>query len=263
MIPAALLSKDVLLVVKKFGGELKVLAWNLHTKAEIFRKKLPAGQVVLDHHNQQVMVGRDQGPGTRLEITGNTVTETNQTHLPGLWAFSHPNYLIGIGGVAALWRLDGIELTKIGGLNILAHSVFCPARDLIVSCGGLFNDKIVLRVLSSQTGQLVKHRVLTSPITISVCGLQVNSNQLAVLAWQHPGGQYVLLVFDLDCILSQSADQEICSRMFLLGQHYSFSFPTFLTYWIFSNKTSVTAVLKVIGMDTEKIITLDFWNCEN
>ena len=65
MIPAALLSKDVLLVVKSFGGELQVLAWNLHTKAEIFRKKLPAGQVVLDRHNQQVMVGRDQGPGTR------------------------------------------------------------------------------------------------------------------------------------------------------------------------------------------------------
>ena len=70
-------------------------------------------------------------------------------------------------------------------------------------------------------------------------------------------------MFDLESLLSQSADQEICSRMFLLGQHYSFSFPTSRTYWIFPNKTSVTAVLKVIGMDTEKIITLDFWNCEN
>ena len=60
--PAALVSKDVLLLVKWAAGDDEVLAWNIHTKAEIFKKKLMARPryFVFDRHHQQVMVGRNQ-----------------------------------------------------------------------------------------------------------------------------------------------------------------------------------------------------------
>ena len=101
IIPAALLSKDVLLVVKKFGGELKVLAWNLQTKAEIFRKKLPAGQVVLDRHNQQVMVGRDQGPGWKSP--GTPSLRPTRLLFPGYWRSLTPTISLGL----VAWLLCG------------------------------------------------------------------------------------------------------------------------------------------------------------
>ena len=67
---------------------------------------------VNNHPNNQVMLEGN----TRLEITGTTVTKTNQTPLPGdsdLLAFCHPYYLtVGVGGgVTALWELEGTRFT--------------------------------------------------------------------------------------------------------------------------------------------------------
>ena len=254
----AFITKDVLLVVRRLDRELEVQAWNVISKKKIYGKNFRGEFVVFDRHNQQVMVGSN----TRLEITGTTVIETSQTPLPGshgLRAFSHPNYLTRGpgGGVDTLRTLEGSKLTRVADLNTLYHLVFCPGRDFIVSCACLYPN-IKVRVHSSQTGQLIKSRVLASPTAIhSIYSLQVNANQLVLLAKQQHGDQYqaVLLVFDMECILSQSADQE--TRIFQIGQ------PGFRVERIFLNKTSVSVWLRKNKFNISRLWTLDFWNCEN
>ena len=55
----ALITKDVLLLVKLVDEEEEVLAWNLNTKERIVDKKFPAGADKFDQDNQQVMMGRN------------------------------------------------------------------------------------------------------------------------------------------------------------------------------------------------------------
>ena len=252
----ALITSDVLLLANRVVGGFEVLAWNFHTMEEIFKEKFPFHIVVFDRHNHQVMVGRN----TRLEITGTFVTETSQTPLPGdldLVRFSHPLYLTAGGGVTTLWKLDGTGFTRVGDLGAIIglFSVFCPARDLLVNYSTL-QGRMRLRFFSPQTCQLTKDRDLTLPTDItSISPPRVSANQLVVKAWQPGDHQYVLLVYELDSLLSQSADQEIAPRMFEIGQQ------GFDISEIYLDKTSVSAGLQ--GTDTVKYISLDFWNAEN
>ena len=167
-------------------------------------------------------------------------------------AFSHPNYLtITGGGANTLWKLeDGTGFSRVsdlGGNGLSLPSVFCPVRDLLFICDGMR-----LRVYSTQTGQIIKDRGLT---TGTVHGLFVNANQLVVSARQLQGGQEVLLVYDVESLLSQSADQEIVQRIFHIGQ------PGTHVYEISLNKTSITAGLE--GVDSVEFVTMDFWNCQD
>ena len=257
----ALISKNVLLLLKWVDGEWEVLAWNIHTKEKIFNKKFPAGRVVLDHHNQQMMVGRK----TRLEISGTVVIENIQAPLPGdcdLLAFSHPLYITrsgprGDGAAGTLRKVDGSEVTRVGDLGVVGYDypVFCPAREILVQCSPLDQNKIKLRVFSSLTGDLIKDRVLTVTTDIdNIYSCHVNTNQL-VMDISKPRRGSLLLVYELDCLLSQSADQEMTPRMLQIGQ------PGFQVARSYLDKTSVMAGLE--RTDTVKIITLDFWNSEN
>ena len=256
--PRPLINKDVLLLVQRLDGKLEVLAWNIRTSLKIFNKTFPAGVVEFDEHNKQVMVGRN----TRLEIIGNTIIETIQPPLPGdsfLWAFSDPDYLTRGpgGGTGTLWKVEETEVTRVGPLGAAGweYPVFCPARDLIVSCSPRYSDLIKLKVFSSQSGQLIKERLLTAPTAFY--GLQrfkVSDNQLVMNIIQESDDQTVLLVYQLDTLLSQSADHQISPRMFELGQSGSFT-------TIHLNKTSVSAAVEM--GDKVKFLTLDFWNTEN
>ena len=249
----ALLSEDVLLLVWKVYRELEVVAWNVHSRRKIFDKKLPTGSVVFDHRNRQVMVGKK----TRLEIRGNRIKLHSVAPLPrsrDLRAFAHPHYLTGGpgAGAATLWKVDGTKVSRVGDLGAGGGGgspVFCPAREIIVSSSVLPPDKIRFKVFSSQSGQIIKDRHLTSPtIFYGISRLQVNDNQVVVMVRQQPGSRVVLLVYELECLLSESTDQDISPRMFDLGHLQDAS--SYLT------NTSVSAGL-------EGIITLDFWNCEN
>ena len=91
--------------------------------------------------------------------------------------------------------------------------------------------------------------------------MAVNYNQLVVEAML-PGSEFlesparVVLVYEVDSLISQSADQEIIPRMFEIDEPgFTFSPGLYL------DKTSVTTGLQ--GRDTVKLITLNFWNTEN
>ena len=119
----------------------------------------------------------------------------------------------------------------------------------------LFSDQIRLKVFSSQSGQIIKERLLTAPTAFyALLRFNVNDNQLVVNISQESDGQAVLLVYELDTLLSQSADHQISPRMFEMGQSGSFT-------TIHLNNTSVSAGLEM--GDKVKFITLDFWNSEN
>ena len=246
----ARLFKDVLVV----AGGTDVLAWNIHTRKKIFEKKFSAQRIVSDHQNLQVMMGRS----LRLEISGSTVIETIQSPLPGpLESFSHPYYLTwGSGGDPdTLWKVDGNIREKIGVVGV--GSVFCPAREIVVNVTlSVRPNRIKLRVYSCLTGQLINDRLLTAPIAYyQFEDLQVNANQLVV------GCQNVLLVYQLESLLSQSADQDISPRMLEIGQ------PGFFVCGeLDMSKTSVSAVLERIDEEnTVKFILIlfDFWNCQD
>ena len=256
--PDALISQDILLLVWRINEVLEVLAWNVHTKRKIFDKKLPAETVVFDHHNKQVMAGKK----TRLEIRGNRI-KTNKTPLPRsssvLRAFSHPYYLTGgPGGEAtALWKVDGTEVRRVGDLGAVGRGspVFCPAREIIVFYSVLPPDKLELKFFSSSC-HIIQDRLLTAPtVFYGISSLQVNDNQVVVMVRQQPGGRAVILVYQLECLLSQSADQDISPRMLDIGQ-------SGLEASFHLSNTSVSAGLARL-VDTFKIITMDFWNCEN
>ena len=248
--PAALISKDVLLVAT--GGEF--LAWNIHTKEKIFGKEYSTIRATFAHHNQQVIVGQN----TRLQIMGTTVIETNLAPLPEstvLLSFSHPHYVTrrDSGGDFTLWKLDGTELARVGGLEYhgVGSPVFCPPREILVFYSRLhpYSENIKLTFFSSQTGDLIKVRVLTVPTDFTISDLQMNGNQLVVWIRQQ------VLVYDLDCLLSQAADQQIAPKVFQIGQ------PCDQGVRIYLDKTSVYAGLK--RGNTVKFTTIDFWNCQN
>ena len=83
--PLKVVSKKVFLLVLPVEGEsqVKVLAWNYHTKKKIYEKSHSGVNVdtaVVDHHNKEVLLGFN----TRLVIEDETVTEINQIPLPGV-----------------------------------------------------------------------------------------------------------------------------------------------------------------------------------
>ena len=249
----ARLFKDVLVV----AGGTDVLAWNIHTRKKIFEKKFSAQRIVSDHQNLQVMLGRS----LRLEISGSTVIETIQSPLPGpLESFSHPYYLTGGSGgdPHTLWKVDGNIREEIGVVGVGMGFVFCPAREILVTLSVSVHSlsRIKLRVYSCLTGQLIKDRDVTAPTaSYHFQNLQVNDNQLVV------GCMNVMLVYQLESLLSQSADQDISPRMLEIGQ------PGFFVCGeLDMSKTSVSAVLERI--DEEKtikfiLILFDFWNCQD
>lgn len=63
------------------------------------------------------------------------------------------------------------------------------------------------------------------------------------------------MVYELDSLLSQSADSQIVNRIFHIGQPGSY------VSEIYMNKTSLTAGLE--GVDSVEFITMDFWNCQD
>lgn len=259
------LTKDVLLLINWVEGEPEVLAWNIHTKGEIFSKKFPAGVVKFDQHNKQV------GRNTRLQITGTTVTDTSQTPLPGdldLVEFSHPLYLTRVGGDFTLWKLGGTGFTRVGdlgriGANTVGSPMFCPARDSLVMCSYDPLRRMRLRVFSTITGQITVDRRLTLPTSTDIAlwsRVVVSVNQLVVeamitgLGFDEPAPA-VLLVYQVDSLLSNAADQEINPRRFETSE------PAFSSPDLYLTNTSVTAGLQ--GRDTVKFSALDFWNTEN
>ena len=249
----ARLFKDVLVV----AGGTDVLAWNIHTRKKIFEKKFSAQRIVSDHQNLQVMMGRS----LRLEISGSTVIETIQSPLPGpLESFSHPYYLTGGSGgdPHTLWKVDGNIREEIGVVGVGLGFVFCPAREILVTLSVSVHSlsRIKLRVYSCLTGQLIKDRDVTAPTaSYHFQNLQVNDNQLVV------GCMNVMLVYQLESLLSQSADQDISPRMLEIGQ------PGFFVCGeLDMSKTSVSAVLERIDEEnTIKFILIlfDFWNCQD
>ena len=70
------------------------------------------------------------------------------------------------------------------------------------------------------------------------------------------GYQNFLLVYDLESLLSQSADQDISPRIFEIGMPDFYNLSR-----ICVNKTSISTVME--RMNALKFITLDFWNSEN
>lgn len=250
-VPEVLISKDILLLVWRLSGMVEVLAWNVRTKRKIFDKKLSAETVVFDHHNKQVMLGKK----TRLKLREKKVITTSQATLPGsgaLRVFSHPYYLTADN---TLWKLSKTQLTRVGDLGAVGRRlpVFCPAREIILSYSVLPPDQINLRVFSSQSGRIIKDRQLTVPTVFhGLSSLQVNADQMVVMVRQQPGSRVVILVFQLDCLLSQCPDLDISPRILDIGQ------PGWQIDSFHLNKTSVSA-----GLDTFKISTLDFWNCLN
>ena len=123
----------------------------------------------------------------------------------------------------------------------------------------LSRDKIKFRVLSSQTGHIIKDRVLTAPATYNYfSGLQANANQVVVTIIQQGDYPEVLLVYDMESLLSETADQDITPRVVKIGQ------PGYRVLRIALNKTSVSVLLESYGdVKTLKFTTLDFWICEN
>ena len=254
----ALLSRDCLLVSRSVGvGDREVLAWNFHRNRVMFKKKFSDGRVVLDRSNKQAMVGN-----IRLEITGDAINQHIQASLPVspkiiLLAFSHPYYITRpvTLGRGTLWRVDGTEVTRVQDLEGLGPPVFCPAREIIVSCDVVFPTRLRLLVYSL-TGQTIKDRLLTAPTAFNfIKSFQVNDNQLVVMVRQQSDDQDILLLYQLDCLLSQSADPDISPRLLETNQRNS---ATQLTL----NKTSVSVAFS--GSDDRvKFTTLDFWNCQN
>ena len=284
--PGILLTKDVLLIVNWSVGERKILAWNFHTKKEIFNEKLnghyqfPSSLVIVDHHNQRVMVGKN----TKLIITDITVTKTYQPSLPDnvqLKAFSHPHYLTYkepnhlTGGYVAgwtLWTLDGTlsktaNFGNFGSFGSILEPVFCPSKKIVVFSFG-FDSAMWLRVFSTQTGQNIKKRYITVP-TMTVGHHDqptLNANHLVIVTKQDNknnailDGKNTLLLYELNTILSQSTDQEIFPRIFQISQNFFNA-----TQQIYLNKTSLIYLLKTKGKyrKTVKFISIDFWNTDN
>ena len=137
--------------------------------------------------------------------------------------------------------------------------LFCPAKELILNYDHLHPDKIKLQAFSPLTGNLLKERVLTAPIAFyTIESLQLNANQMVVLVSQsvNDGSHAFVLVYELDSLLSQAADQDISARMFQIDQ------PGFrVDSWgrIYVNKTRVCALLVKENSVMFKI--LDFGNC--
>ena len=108
--------------------------------------------------------------------------------------------------------------------------------------------------------------------------LAVNDNQLAVITWPDTGNNYVMKIFQLDSLLSESSDQEISHRTFEFDQNYTG------LYSLDLHKSSISLVVEALVEEGEaappegsmaalrpregrkipvvKLITFDFWNCE-
>ena len=251
--PQALLSKDCLLV-SRCVGDREVLAWNFHRKQKIFEKKFSAWRVVFDRTNKEAMVGN-----TRLEITADAIIENIQASLPVsegiLLNFSHPYYItrpVFCEDLCSLWKVEGTEVKRVRYLVGLGPPVFCSAREICVSCNVIFPTEISLTVFSL-AGENIKIRRLTTPTAFNFLkSFLVNDNQLVVMVRQASDDQDILLVYELDCLLSQSADQDISPR--LLETHQSNS-----AIRLALNKTSVSVAFSGAD-DRVKFITFDFWN---
>ena len=110
------------------------------------------------------------------------------------------------------------------------------------------------------TGQIIKDRVLTVlPTAINSLKVDANANQLVMLlsTRQESVDRWFFLVFELDSLLSQAADQDISQRTLEIGE------PGFHVSRFDLNKTFISAVLKRNEPHTYKFITWDFWKCGN
>ena len=250
----ALLTKDVLLLVRCSDEESEVLAW-VHTGEQIFNKKFPpgTGTVVFDYHHQQVMLGRS----TRLEISGDTIIETNQPPIPGsgdLRVFSHPYYITREPShTSSLWKIDGITIVQLSAeLAAVGRGELVFCHDILILCEWFPWSEMSLRIFNSLTGQIINGRFLDLPIKIS--GITFNANQLVVCGSQRSNDQdqEILLLYELEALLSH---QDISPRVFEISQ------PGFISK-IYLNDTSINMVMEDDD-DEMKIITLDFWSCEN
>ena len=87
-------------------------------------------------------------------------------------------------GRRTLWTVEGTEVTRVQDLEGLGPPVFCPARQIIVSCDVIFPISLRLLVYSL-TGQVIKDRLLTVPTAFNfIKSFQVNDNQLVVMVRQ-------------------------------------------------------------------------------
>ena len=118
-----------------------------------------------------------------------------------------------------------------------------------------------LSVHSSLIGQLIKARDLPLSTVFNVSdtlNFQVNANQLLVWVRLQSDDQQVLLLYDLETLLSQAADIVISPRVLEIGE------PGLNISRIYLNKTSISVVLQRTRTGkVDKIITLDFRKSKN
>ena len=143
-----------------------------------------------------------------------------------------------------LWKVDGTGFSRVKEVGSERasglYTEFCPTRKIFVSISGYCNK---LSVFSSLTGQMIKERCLPCVFGVEyddeIKALAVNDNQLAVVTV--PEDHYVLMVFQLDSLLSESPSQEISHRTFDFDQNYCGLHSLVL------HQTSICVVLEGVG----------------
>ena len=269
-IHGALLSNSVLLAVRRVPGhsmDEEVVAWA--EEKEIFKKRFPMwDKMKFDQKNSKVMVGRNMC----LTISGNTIIEADlccSANIRNMGheciALSHSEYITcdELDKTATIFQVHETGMSRRNLGFIGWKSVFCPARQILVSCYKHQNS-LEITVHNTVTWTVKIFRELTLPCHIFPdIGLDVNKEQLVVhgicpIFLEETHFKYVLLVLDLDSILSQTPDQDISFRIFDIGKSDSLNMESLTIMTVDTRKISAAVNTKNI----KKIITLDFWNCE-
>ena len=268
-VPQAILTRNVLLVVRDVGEISEVLAWLISTRQEIYRKRFPGLWPVFNQLKKQLMLGTD----TLLEISHNTIKEVEINlaqpsvglhpflGLLRLHGFCDPFYLTrGLPDISNLYIIDKTTRVGVGQIE-LGCPIFCPNRNVLLICSRSCQNQLAyvacikISFYNCFTGHLIKVRNLILPAGFKFFSVYNNCNQLVVDIRQQGWGETALLVYEFDCLLSESADNNINSRLFPIGE------PGYRINRIDVNKLSLSVVLS--KSIEKKIITLDFWKCKN
>jgi len=258
--PEALISKEVLLLaLDRRPRGWKILAWNFLNFKKIMEKSFicsihhlasSSSRLLFDRCNKEFLL-----EGRRFKIKDGKISELTspleKTKIENIFWFSHPHYVSRQAYELNLWEAEGSKLRKVSSLGSIAldpvYSVqFCPTRNLLITC--LLNNVSRFKVSSSLTGELLREIKLTLPDPI-ISKLKVNDNQLTVVTVQ--GSQPVLLVYELDSLLSEARLEDISPRQFVLQQPGVNKLKMFLT--------QTSAVMTFESDDAVKVSTFDFW----
>jgi len=265
--PEALISKEVLLLaLDRRPRGWKILAWNFLNFKKIMEKSFicsihhlasSSSRLLFDRCNKEFLL-----EGRRFKIKDGKISELTspleKTKIENIFWFSHPHYVSRQAYELNLWEAEGSKLRKVSSLGSIAldpvYSVqFCPTRNLLITC--LVNNVFFIKVSSSLTGELLREIKLPLPDPIRplpypiISKLKVNDNQLTVVTVQ--GSQPVLLVYELDSLLSEARLEDISPRQFVLQQPGVNKLKMFLT--------QTSAVMTFESDDAVKVSTFDFW----